>query len=86
MEKHKETIECPECGKRQTAEVLHTLPWWSYVHNCVSCRYTIMESEWSCIDTEEEMEIKEADKTVQDLEKAKWYLEREIYKLKTPTK
>jgi hypothetical protein len=29
---------------------------------------------------------KETDKTVQDLEKAKWYLEREIRKLKTPTK
>ncbi len=26
---------------------------------------------------------KEADKTVQDLEKAKWYLEREIEKLKS---
>jgi len=26
---------------------------------------------------------KETDKTVQDLEKAKWYLEREIQKLKT---
>jgi hypothetical protein len=29
---------------------------------------------------------KETDKTVQDLEKAKWYLEREIRKLKTPPK
>ncbi len=32
MEKHKEIIECPECGKRQTAEVFHPLPWWSYIH------------------------------------------------------
>jgi len=49
MEKHKEKIKCPECGKRQFAEVLHTLPWWSYIHNCVSCRYTIMESEWMIV-------------------------------------
>lgn len=58
MEKHIEQIECPECGKRQVAEVLHTFPWWSYVHNCVSCRYTIMESEWTLVDTEDEMELK----------------------------
>ena len=58
MDKYKETIECHECGKRQVAEVLHTLPWWSYVHNCVSCRYTIMESEWTLVDTEDEIELK----------------------------
>jgi hypothetical protein len=55
MKKHKETIECPECKKKQIAEVLHTFPWWSYIHNCVNCNYTIMESEWTCIDTEEEI-------------------------------
>lgn len=55
MEKHIEQIECPECGKRQMANVLHTLPWWSYVHDCVSCKYTIMESEWVLINTEDEL-------------------------------
>jgi len=55
MEKHIEQIECPECGKRQIATVLHTLPWWSYVHHCVSCKYTIMESEWVLINTEDEL-------------------------------
>lgn len=52
MEKHKEIIECPECGKRQTAEVFHPLPWWSYIHDCIYCKYTIMESEWICVDKE----------------------------------
>jgi len=55
MEKHIEQIECPECGKRQIATVLHTEPWWSYVHHCVSCKYTIMESEWVLINTEDEL-------------------------------
>jgi len=55
LEKHIEKIECPECGKRQKATVLHTLPFWSYVHNCVSCKYTIMESEWTLINKEDEM-------------------------------
>lgn len=58
MKKHKETIECPQCGKRQVAEVLHKISWLSHLHNCVSCRHTIMESEWMLIDTEEEMELK----------------------------
>ena len=55
MEKHIEQIECPECGKRQIATVLHTIPWWSYVHYCVSCKYTIMESEWVLINTQDEL-------------------------------
>lgn len=49
MEEHIEMIECPECGKRQLAKVIHTLPWWQYVHNCVNCKYIIMESEWILI-------------------------------------
>jgi ssDNA-binding Zn-finger/Zn-ribbon topoisomerase 1 len=59
IDKHKERIECPECNKRQIAEVLHTLPFWLYIHNCISCRYTIMESEWTLIYTEDEMKTKE---------------------------
>jgi len=55
LEKHIEQIECPECGKIQIATVLHTLPFWSYVHNCVSCKYTIMESEWILIKKEDEL-------------------------------
>jgi len=60
VKSHKEQIECPECGKRQTATVLHIFPWWSYVHNCVSCKYTIMESEWILINTEDESKQIEA--------------------------
>ena len=58
MEIHKEEIECPECGKRQQATVLHTFPWFSYVHDCVGCKYTIMESEWNLLHTEDELKIK----------------------------
>lgn len=43
---HAETIRCPNCESIQCAEILHTFPWHSYVHNCTSCGYVIMESEW----------------------------------------
>ena len=66
MGKHIEQIECPECGKRQIATVLHTLPWWSYVHDCVSCKYTIMESEWVLINTEDELKQIELANEVDD--------------------
>jgi Zn ribbon nucleic-acid-binding protein len=49
LKKHIETIKCPECGKKQKAEVWHTYPWWSYVHTCISCNYLIMESEWDLV-------------------------------------
>jgi ribosomal protein S27E len=49
MEKHLEKIKCPECGLIQIATVLHTLPWFSYYHDCINCKHTIMESEWECI-------------------------------------
>lgn len=45
---HLEKIECPECGLIQLAEVEHTEPWWSYVHEC-KCGYLIGESEWDKI-------------------------------------
>lgn len=47
MKDHLETIECPNCGKIQQAIVEHSEPWFTYVHTCISCGYTIMESEWN---------------------------------------
>lgn len=43
---HIEHIRCPECGKEQPAQVEHTVPFFTYLHTCVSCGYLIMESEW----------------------------------------
>lgn len=51
-EHHIERIECPECGTRQIATILHTSPFWTWLHHCISCNHTITESEWICIDTE----------------------------------
>ena len=42
---HSERIRCPQCGSEQRAVVLHTEPFWSYVHPC-DCGYWIGESEW----------------------------------------
>lgn len=47
MKGHFEIIRCPECEKVQQAVVEHTEPWYSYVHQCIGCGYTIMESEWN---------------------------------------
>ena len=46
MSGHLEQIICPECESRETAEVQHTEPFWSYVHICSKCGHTIIESEW----------------------------------------
>lgn len=46
MVQHEEKIICPECSNVENAVVEHTWPWWSYVHVCKNCNYTIMESEW----------------------------------------
>ena len=43
---HNETIVCPQCGKIQEAKVEHTVPFFTYIHDCENCGYTIMESEW----------------------------------------
>lgn len=43
---HYENIVCPECDCQQLATVEHTIPFYSYVHECVKCGYIIMESEW----------------------------------------
>lgn len=48
------TIRCPECGKVQQAQVEIGEPFNYYVHECTSCGYTIMESEWD--------EVKQTDK------------------------
>ena len=45
-DKHHELIQCPECGQLQGATVEHTVPWWTYVHECIGCKFIIMESEW----------------------------------------
>jgi len=39
-------IICPECNSKEKAEVTFTFPWPTYIHDCKSCGYTIMESEW----------------------------------------
>ena len=46
MKSHHETIVCNECSSIELAEVKHTLPWWTYIHECSKCKTTIMESEW----------------------------------------
>lgn len=46
MESHREKILCPKCNGENDAEVIHTFPFYSYVHTCEYCGYVIMESEW----------------------------------------
>ena len=50
---HYEQIRCPECKKVQTAAVIHTEPWYTYIHNC-DCGYIIMESDWYRIKTNDD--------------------------------
>jgi hypothetical protein len=46
---HEERIICPQCESEQLATVIHTWPWYSYVHEC-TCGYIIMESEWERVE------------------------------------
>jgi len=46
--KHDEII-CPNCKSIEIAEVEELWPFNSYIHNCKSCAFTIMESEWDRI-------------------------------------
>jgi len=46
VKNHAELIVCPNCDLEQVAMVEHTIPFYSYVHICNECGYTIMESEW----------------------------------------
>lgn len=39
-------IRCPECATIQAAIIHPGIPFATYIHDCVSCKYTIMESEW----------------------------------------
>lgn len=39
-------IRCPNCGVIQKAIAEESLPFWIYIHECKSCNYLIMESEW----------------------------------------
>lgn len=47
---HFELIKCPNCNDNQSATVIHTKPWWTYIHEC-ECGYTITESDWNKIET-----------------------------------
>lgn len=49
---HSETIICPMCEELQEATVEHTIPWYSFVHECDKCGYIITESEWEAAPTE----------------------------------
>ena len=53
MKSHIERIVCPMCGAIQDVVVEHTTPWFSFVHECISCEYIISESEWDSIDEED---------------------------------
>lgn len=39
-------IKCPECETVQGAIVEMALPWGTFIHTCVGCKYLIMQSEW----------------------------------------
>ena len=45
-EKHEEEIICPECGRKQVAVVEHTIPFYTYIHECIYCEEIITESDW----------------------------------------
>lgn len=45
-----ESIVCPECGCIQFAKVLDTIPFNTYIHECLKCEYIIMESEWQRVE------------------------------------
>ncbi len=43
----KQLIKCPECGSVELGIIdTSTFPWNTLIHNCNSCGYIIMESEW----------------------------------------
>lgn len=46
MSGHLEEVVCPMCYSVETAEVKHTRPFWTYIHECKNCNHTITESEW----------------------------------------
>lgn len=50
--RHTERIVCPKCRKTQRATVIHSTPYYIYIHRCIECKYVIMESEWQKIDAD----------------------------------
>jgi predicted transposase YbfD/YdcC len=44
---HYEDIICQGCQEVERAEVVHTRPWFSYVHECSKCGFINMESDWT---------------------------------------
>lgn len=46
VDKYPVMIKCPECDTVQAAFVEKTIPFGTFIHDCVNCKYTIMESEW----------------------------------------
>lgn len=46
MNSHFETVICNGCKAIEVAEVVHTRPWWTFLHTCSKCGYVIMEQEW----------------------------------------
>jgi hypothetical protein len=47
MKKFKiEKIICPDCSTIQIAKIKFTMMWPVYIHECVHCKYMIMESDW----------------------------------------
>jgi len=55
IEKHTEKIKCPDCGTIQDATVEHTVPFYTYLHICTKCDFTIMESDWEVVPTEKQL-------------------------------
>lgn len=47
---HCETIECPNCNQRHSATIVHTVPFYTYVHTCWRCEYIITEGEWKKVE------------------------------------
>ena len=43
---HYEAIACPNCAHKQIAKVTHTEPFYTYIHECVKCKYVATESDW----------------------------------------
>jgi MinD superfamily P-loop ATPase len=44
---HNELIVCPECKHECNATVIHTVPFFTYIHDCHNCDYVITESDWN---------------------------------------
>ena len=52
QETHKELIICPECQHQWNATVIHSVPFFTYIHHCQACNYVITESDWQEVKSE----------------------------------